>query len=213
MCLIGTRGCALSLSACRVRFRDTQRASSSQTLPQPTRCIPHVPQVTRLSDTRRNLSGTILQCNRPQWQRDWATTSRLKAVTRFQYRSLHRTHHKTQEHTIIKHVLPAVQKTQFFKKKVQKKRFKKKGSPKRKVHPKKKVFQKKRKVLQKRKALQQKKVPLPPKKKGSPQKKKVPHKKKGSQKKVPTKGSKKGVRKRRQNKVQKGSKSEKSEKK
>ena len=31
MCLIGTRGCALSLSTCRVKFRDTQRASSSQT--------------------------------------------------------------------------------------------------------------------------------------------------------------------------------------
>ena len=46
MCLIGTRGCALSLSTCRVRFRDTQRALLSQTIPQPTRCIPHVPQVT-----------------------------------------------------------------------------------------------------------------------------------------------------------------------
>ena len=28
MCLIGTRGCALSLSTCRVRFLETQRASS-----------------------------------------------------------------------------------------------------------------------------------------------------------------------------------------
>ena len=60
MCLIGTRGC---LSTCRVRFRDTQRALLSQTIPQPTRCIPHVPQVTTLSDTRRNLSGTTLPCN------------------------------------------------------------------------------------------------------------------------------------------------------
>ena len=31
----------------------------------------------------------------------------MKAVTRFQSRSLHRTHHTKQEHTIIKHVLPA----------------------------------------------------------------------------------------------------------
>ena len=38
---------------------------ASQTIQQPWRCIPHVSQVTRLSDTRRNLSGTTLPCNRP----------------------------------------------------------------------------------------------------------------------------------------------------
>ena len=38
--LVGVR----CLSTCRVRFRDTQRALPSQTIPQPTRCIPRVPQ-------------------------------------------------------------------------------------------------------------------------------------------------------------------------
>ena len=70
MCLIGTRGCALSLSTCRVRCRDTQRASSPRPYHNQRVGIPHVPQVTRLCDTGRNLSGTTLPCNRPQWQRD-----------------------------------------------------------------------------------------------------------------------------------------------
>ena len=92
---------------CRVKFPDTQRALFSKNKPQPTRCMSHVPQVIMLSDTKRTLAGTTLPCNRPQWQRDWATTSGLKADTRFQSRSLHCTHHTTKEHTIIKHVLPA----------------------------------------------------------------------------------------------------------
>ena len=67
MCLIGTRGCALSLSTCRVRFRDTQRASSSQTAAWRIGGSPNL-IIASCNGLR------AIQCERPSW----ATTALLR---------------------------------------------------------------------------------------------------------------------------------------